>query len=122
NLFSAGVDYEQEHAVFDSGFAGKNRVAPDRTNVGVFLQDQFAYAARLILTAGVRIEHNRADMPAGLAQILSSLGSKNLNGSPGFGTKVAPKVAVTILARHGESQGAVGATRLSANYGEGIKE
>lgn len=122
NLFSAGVDYEHEHAVFDSGFAGTNRVAPDRTNVGVFLQNQFTYAARLILTAGVRIENNHAEMPAGLAQILSNLGSKTFSGSPGFGTKVAPKVAVMILARHGESQAAVGATRLRVNYGEGIKE
>ena len=122
NLFSAGVDYEAEHAIFDSGFAGTNRVAPSRTNVGVFLQDQFSYVDRLTLTAGLRIENNHADLPANLARILSNLGSASFNGQPGFGTKVAPKVSVTILARHGDNQGAVGATRLRANYGEGIKE
>jgi vitamin B12 transporter len=122
NLFSAGVDYEQERAVFDSGFAGSNRVAPDRTNLGVFLQDQFSYRGRLLLTAGVRIERNRADLPADLVRILSNLGSAIFTGQPGFGTKLAPKVSATILARHGASQGAVGATRLRANYGEGIKE
>jgi iron complex outermembrane receptor protein/vitamin B12 transporter len=122
NLLSTGVDYEHERAVFDNGFAGQNRVAPDRTNVGVFLQNQFSYASRLILTAGLRVEHNRAEMPANLQQILGSLGSTKFDGRPGFGTKVAPKVSAMLLAWHGQSQGAVGATKLRANYGEGIKE
>lgn len=122
NLLSAGVDYEQERAVFDSGFAGRNRVAPDRTNLGIFLQDQFSYASRLLLTAGLRIEHNRADLPAGFAQVLSNLGSAGFTGQPGFGTKVAPKLSAMILVWRGTSDGAAGSTKLRTNYGEGIKE
>ena len=122
NLFSAGLDYEQERAVFDSGFAGKNRVAPDRTNVGVFLQDQFSYASRLLLTAGLRVEHNRAEVPASLAKILADLGSASFTGRVGFGTKLAPKISALVLVSQGQSQGRWGATKLRANYGEGIKE
>lgn len=122
NLFSAGIDYEQERAVFDSGFTGQNRVAPERTNAGIFLQNQFSYAARLLVTAGLRIEHNRADLPASLAKILNDLGSANFTGQPGFGTKLAPKVSTAIVISRGNDQGAVGATKLRANYGEGIKE
>src|SRR5262249_41633985 len=34
HFLSAGIDYEQEHAVFDSGFAGKNRVPVERRIIG----------------------------------------------------------------------------------------
>jgi vitamin B12 transporter len=119
NLLTAGVDYEHERAVFDSGFAGRNRVAPDRTNTGVFLQNQFAYADRLVLNAGLRVEDNRADVPASLANILKSLGSAAVGGEVGFGTVVVPKVALAVTARRGAE--GFGATRFRASYGEGIK-
>jgi vitamin B12 transporter len=119
NLLSAGVDFDEERAVFDSGFAGRNRVAPDRTNTGVFLQNQFAYADRLVVNAGLRVEHNRADVPASLANILRSLGSAPVGGEVGFGTVVVPKVALAVTARRGDDD--FGATRFRASYGEGIK-
>lgn len=119
NLFTAGVDWEQERAVFDSGFTRTNRVAPDRMNTGVFAQNQFAYRNRLVVNAGLRIENNRADVPASLSNILKSLGSAPVSGEVGFGTVVVPKVAVALTMRSGEAS--IGATRLRASYGEGIK-
>ncbi|HZS03936.1 MAG TPA: TonB-dependent receptor [Blastocatellia bacterium] len=119
NLFSVGLDWEQERAVFVSGFSGTNRNAPERHNVGVFLQDQFAYASRLLVTAGLRIENDRADLPAKYTGSLSSLGSTPFTGEAGFGTKLAPKVSVAVFARRGGD--GVGTTKLRASYGEGIK-
>lgn len=121
HFISAGVEYEQERAVFDSGFAGANRVAPDRTNAGAFIQDQFSYTPRLLITAGVRIENNRADVPAGLAKILGDLGSQPYTGKVGFGTEVMPKLAAILFVRQPGLQSRRGPTLLRVNYGEGIK-
>ena len=121
HLVSAGVDFEQERAVFDNGFDGKNRVPSSRTNVGAFLQDQFAYSPQLLITAGIRVENNRAKVPANLAAILTSLGSTSYSGNVGFGTEVMPKIAGIYLLPTGNLQSVVGLARLKANYGHGIK-
>jgi vitamin B12 transporter len=119
NLLSAGVDFDEERAVFDSGFAGANRVAPDRRNLGFFVQDQFSFADRLVVNAGLRVEDNRAEVPASLSAILTSLGSASVRGEVGFGTVVVPKVALAFTVHRGTD--GLGATRLRASYGEGIK-
>ncbi len=119
NLLSAGIEYENENAVFDSGFAGRNRVAPDRRNVGAFVQNQFFVASRFALTAGLRVENNRAELPANFANVLRSLGSAPFTGTIGFGTQVAPKVAAMIVARQGNET--IGLTKLRASFGVGIK-
>ncbi len=121
HLLSVGLDYEQERAVFDSGFAGKNRVPSDRRNVGAFLQDQFALSPQLLITAGVRVENNRADVPANLTKILTQLGSAPYTGSVGFGTEVLPKIAAIYLLPTRDLQAAIGLARIKANYGHGIK-
>jgi outer membrane cobalamin receptor len=121
HLVSAGLDYEHERAVFDSGFAGTSRVPSSRTNVGAFLQDQFALTPQLLVTAGIRLENNRADVPSALAAILTQLGSASASGKVGFGTEVLPKIAAIYLLPTGNLQSVVGMTRLKANYGEGIK-
>lgn len=121
HLLSAGLDYEHERAVFDSGFDGANRVPSSRTNVGAFLQDQFALSPQLLITAGIRLENNRADVPPALAAILTGLGSTGASGKVGFGTEVLPKIAAIYLLPTGNLQSVVGMTRLKANYGEGIK-
>ncbi|MBS1790022.1 MAG: TonB-dependent receptor [Acidobacteria bacterium] len=121
HLISGGVDYEQERAVFDNGFAGQNRVPASRTNVGAFLQDQFAYSPQLLITVGARVENNRADVPASLVTILTSLGSTSYTGKVGFGTEVMPKIAAIYLLPTGNLQSVVGMARLKANYGHGIK-
>lgn len=119
NLLSAGIEFEQERAVFDSGFTGANRVAPDRRNIGAFVQNQFFITSRFVLTAGLRIENNRADLPANFANVLRSLGSAPFAGTIGFGTQVAPKVAAMFVVRQGNE--AIGATKFRASYGAGIK-
>jgi outer membrane cobalamin receptor len=121
HFISAGVDYEQERAVFNNGFAGLNRVDSNRTNLGAFLQDQFSYGPRLYLTAGVRIENNRAEVPAGFAQILGNLGSTPYSGRVGFGTEVMPKISAIYVLRLSGIQSRRGPTRLKVNYGHGIK-
>ncbi len=119
NLLSAGIEWEQERAVFVSGFVGTDRNVPKRRNVGAFVQDQFAYANRLLLTAGLRIENNRAELPARFRSGLSSAGSAAFTGNPGFGTKLTPKVSAVFFARRGGNT--AGTTKLRASYGEGIK-
>ena len=119
NLLSAGIEFEQERAVFDSGFAGRNRVTPDRRNIGAFVQNQFFIASRFALTAGLRIENNRADLPANFANVLRSLGSAPFTGTIGFGTQVAPKIAAMFVARQGDET--IGATKLRTSFGVGIK-
>ncbi len=120
NLLSAGLDYESENAVFVSGFDGRNRVAADRTNIGFFVQDQFTLFSRWSLSGGLRVEHNRAEVPASLASILSQMGSAPYSGAVGFGRKIVPRIATGILLRQGDS-GAWGASRVRASYGGGIK-
>jgi len=121
HLVSAGVDYEQERAVFNNGFTGQDRVASDRTSVGGFLQDQFAYSSQLLITAGVRFEHNRADVPAELTRILGQLGSAPYDGTVGFGTEVLPKLAAIYMLPTRDLQAVIGQARLKANFGHGIK-
>ncbi len=119
NLLSAGLEYEKEKAVFDSGFTGRNRVTPSRNNLGVFVQDQFFYASRFVLTVGLRVENNRAELPANFANVLKSLGSAPFTGSVGYGTKVAPKLAGLLVINKGNDT--IGATKLRGSYGAGIK-
>ncbi len=121
NFVSMGVDYEQERAVFDSGFEGQNRVDSNRTNIGAFLQDQFSYGPRLFVTIGVRIEHNNTKLPAGFTKVLSDLGSASYSGTVGFGTEVMPKISLVYVLRLSGLQSRRGPTRLKANYGHGIK-
>ncbi|HMV82116.1 MAG TPA: TonB-dependent receptor [Blastocatellia bacterium] len=121
HLLSAGLDYEQERAVFDNGFTGQNRVAPDRTNAGLFLQDQFTLTPQLLVTAGIRVENNRADVPADLSGILTRLGSAPYSGTVGFGTEILPKLAAMYVLPTSDLQSVIGQARLKANYGHGIK-
>ncbi len=115
NLLSTGIEYERESAVFDSG----SRVAPNRRNIGFFVQDQFFAASRFVLTAGLRIENNRTDLPASFANVLKTLGSKPFTGSVGFGTKATPKISALVVAHKGDEN--FGATKFRASYGAGIK-
>lgn len=119
NLLSAGLEYEKENAVFDTGFAGRNRVTPERNNLGVFIQDQFFAGSRVVLTAGLRVENNQTELPANFAAVLKSLGSAPFTGQVGYGTKAAPKLAGLFVVNKGND--AIGATKLRASYGEGIK-
>lgn len=121
HLISAGLDYEQERAVFDNGFTGQNRVPSARRNLGAFLQDQFAIWPQLLITAGVRVENNRADVPASLTKILTQLGSTPYTGSVGYGTELLPKIAAIYLLPTRDLQAVIGLARIKANYGHGIK-
>ncbi|MGH9799026.1 MAG: TonB-dependent receptor [Blastocatellia bacterium] len=73
------------------------------------------------MTAGVRVENNRADVPSSLAAILTRLGSASASGKVGFGTEIMPKIAAIYLLPTSDLQSVVGMTRLKANYGQGIK-
>src|SRR5262249_36412080 len=121
HFLSAGIDYEQEHAVFDSGFAGKNRVPVQRRNIGTFIQDQFSYGPRLFITPGIRIENNRADVPTSFAKLLEQLRSQPCEDVVGFGTEFVPKIAAIYVVRTSGLQSRRGATRLKVNWGRGIK-
>jgi outer membrane cobalamin receptor len=119
NVLTAGVDFDHESAVFTDDFS---RVSPERNNVGIYVQDQFAWRDRLFLTAGVRIEHNSGDVPEDLASVLNGLGSPIPEGDVGFGFSANPKIAAAyILRKHNDTE-VFGATRLRGSFGTGIKE
>ena len=121
HFVSSGVDYEQEQAVFDSGFDGLNRVTSSRKNTGIFVQDQFAYGARLYFNTGFRVETNQASLPAELTTILKRLNSAPYTGNIGFGTRIVPKAALTWVVRQAGLRSLQGPTRLRISYGEGLK-
>jgi len=119
NILTGGIDYEHESAVFDDGFS---RVSPARDNVGVYVQDQAAWRERLFVTAGIRIERNSGSVPADFNAALASLGSTAPIGEVGFGVQANPKLAASFLARRHQEGRAIGAMRLKASFGTGIKE
>src|SRR5262249_43907552 len=114
HFISAGIDYDQERAVFDSGFAGQNRIPAERRNIGAFIQDQFSYGPRMFITAGFRVENNRADVPANFAKLLVELKSAPCSDMVGFGTEFVPKIAAIYVLRPSGIQSRRGPTRLKA--------
>jgi vitamin B12 transporter len=123
NLLTVGIDFEHESAVINSSddFSSA-RVSPDRNNLGVYIQDQVAWRERVFLTAGVRVERNTGTVPDDLRNVLKSLGSSSPSGDVGFGLAANPKIAVSFLARRHQENATVGATRIKASFGTGIKE
>jgi outer membrane cobalamin receptor len=119
SLFTAGVDFERESAVFTGTFS---RVSPVRNNLGLYAQDQVDWRGRLFFTAGVRVERNSGDVPEDLRAALALLGASAPIGDVGFGFSVNPKLALSVVARRHREGAAVGATRLKASFGTGIKE
>lgn len=120
NVVTAGADFEHESAVFTDDFSG--RVSPIRNNLGLYLQDQASWRGRMFLTAGVRVERNTASVPADLRAALATLGSSSPAGDVGFGLKANPNVALLVVARAHSASGAIGATKMKASFGTGIKE
>jgi len=121
HFITAGLEYEEERAVLDSGFAGESHVAPMRRNAGAFVQDQFAYTSRVVINLGVRVENNQAKVPQDLTKALNDFGSRPYGSKVGYGTEVMPKVGALLLLRRAGLQSQKGPTRLRVNYGEGIK-
>ena len=92
---TALVDWDGERATLTDALAGTATHA-SRDNLGLTLQHQ-ALWSRVFVSAGVRIEHN---------------------GS--FGAAFVPRAGAAWYLRPGN--GTIGATRVSANAGSGIKE
>ena len=93
---TAGFAYDGERAVLTNHRSTAEPQRPERNNTGTTVQYQ-AQASRASVIAGIRFENN---------------------GS--FGFYVAPRLAVSLLASSGN--GEVGATRIRASVGRGIKE
>jgi vitamin B12 transporter len=119
NVVTAGADFEHESAVFTDDFSG--RVSPTRNNLGLYLQDQAAWRERMFFTAGVRVERNTATVPSDLRSVLATLGSSSPVGDVGFGLSANPNVAFLVVARANKGGAAIGATKLKASFGTGIK-
>lgn len=123
NLLTAGMDFEHESGVFDSSSDfSRSRVSPTRTNVGFYVEDQAAWRDRVFLTAALRMDHNTGDVPNDLRILLQSLGSTAPEGDVGFGFSVNPKIALSVLLRRHQENALLGATRVKASFGTGIKE
>lgn len=119
NVITAGLDFERESAVFTDDFS---RVSPDRDNLGIYVQDQFAWRERFFATAGVRVERNSGSVPADLRSTLEGLGSIVPTGDVGFGVSANPRIAASFLLRNHHEHDVIGATRIKASFGTGIKE
>jgi len=89
---TAGYAYEVENGYL-SDISGHAR----RNNQAGYLEARYQFNERLTATAGVRAEDNS-----------------------NFGTRVVPRSGLAYLLRKGDA--ALGATRLRASYGLGIKE
>jgi vitamin B12 transporter len=92
HLLTAGADVERESG--EVGARAGALISPERTNVGVYVQDRVVVGARAFVTAGARVEHN-----------------------DGFGTRFVPRAALALRLRGGAA-----ATTLKASAGAGIKE
>jgi vitamin B12 transporter len=92
HLLTAGAEVEHETGVL--GNRAEELLRPERTNLGVYLQDRVLVGSRAYLTVGGRVERN---------------------GS--YGTNVVPRAAVAVRFRGGED-----ATTLRGSAGMGVKE
>jgi len=92
HLLTAGTDVERETG--ELGSRSGDLLSPERTNFGVYLQDQMVLGDRVFLTAGGRVERNDS-----------------------FGTRAVPRAAVAWRARGGPD-----ALTVRASAGAGIKE
>ena len=92
HLLTAGA--ELEHETGELGNRAEAPLRPERTNLGVYLQDRWLLGRRAYLTLGGRVERN---------------------GS--YGTHAVPRAALAVRVREGED-----ATTLRASAGMGIKE
>jgi vitamin B12 transporter len=92
HLVTAGVDVERETG--DLGSRSQALLQPQRTNVGLYLQDQVVLGDSVFLTAGGRLERNDS-----------------------FGTRAVPRAAIAWRARGGDD-----ALTVRASAGAGIKE
>jgi outer membrane cobalamin receptor len=91
HLLSAGADGEYETG--ELGRRAEELLRPERTNLGVYLQDRMLLGQRAYLTLGGRVEH-----------------------SGSYGTKAVPRAALALRLREGED-----ATTLRTSAGMGIK-
>jgi len=91
-MITGGFRYENENGYADSPFA-------ERNNFSYFLEGQGSLFERLYLTAGVGIEDNAV-----------------------FGVAPTPRVSVAYYVRRPASDQTVGDTKLTFNFGKGIKE
>ena len=91
-MITGGFRYENENGYADSPFA-------ERNNFSYFLEGQGSLFERLYLTAGVGIEDNAV-----------------------FGVASTPRVSVAYYVRRPASDQTVGDTKLTFNFGKGIKE
>jgi vitamin B12 transporter len=92
HLLTAGGELERETGAL--GSRSEALLSPERTNVGVYVQDRVILGERVYLTVGGRLERNDS-----------------------FGTRAVPRAALAWRVRGGED-----ATTLRASAGAGIKE
>jgi vitamin B12 transporter len=92
HLVTVGLDLERETG--DLGSRSDVLLQPQRTNVGLYVQDQVVVGDRVFVTAGGRLERNDS-----------------------FGTRAVPRAAIAWRALGGED-----ALTVRASAGAGIKE
>ncbi len=94
-VFTVAVDWDGERGTLRD-YLSAIETTPSRNNIGATIQHQHI-SGRLAVTTGVRFEDNAS-----------------------FGSAVVPRISAAVLVRRAD--GVVGATKLKANAGTGIKE
>ncbi|MBI1982627.1 MAG: TonB-dependent receptor, partial [Acidobacteria bacterium] len=114
NFFVAGFEYNREQ--IRNTFIADDAFTPftlPRTSLAFFAEDRWNPAARLFLTAGVRVDDIRTrELPPGGFGIRPLLPETSV-------TKVNPRVSAAFLAR--QTGNGLGATRLHGSFGTGIR-
>jgi len=94
-IFTVAVDWDGERGTLRD-YLSAVETTPSRNNVGATMQHQHI-SGRLAVTTGIRFEDNAS-----------------------FGGAVVPRLSAAVLVRRAD--GVLGATKLKANAGTGIKE
>ena len=92
HLLTLGGEADREAG--EMGDRREDPLRPERTNLGVYLQDRVVLVDRVFVTVGARLEHNHS-----------------------YGTTLVPRAALAWRVRGGAD-----ATTLRASGGEGVKE
>jgi len=115
NFLVGGFEWNREQ--FQNTYVADNNGNPfllPRTSLAYFAEDRWAPARRVFLMAGVRVDDIRTSPLPYAAGVRPPIPASAL-------TKINPRVSVAYLVREPSDGAGVGATRLHASFGTGIR-
>jgi outer membrane cobalamin receptor len=116
DTIAAGFEFNREQIrqtyISDSQF---NPFLLPRTSLGYFVENRWSPSNRMFLITGIRIDNLRTHfLPP------DAFGSRPFIPAASI-IKVNPRISLAYIAQQGDSQGAVGGTRVHGSFGTGIR-